>query len=63
MSYRGEPVAEIRPLETRKQKLTQEERDRELERRGVLVGTDAKDPKGSVQGRRIHVPGALERDS
>ena len=35
VSYRGEPVAEIRPLEKRKQTL--EERIRELELRGVLV--------------------------
>ena len=36
VSYRGEPVAEIRPLEKRKQTL--EERIKELELRGVLVG-------------------------
>ncbi len=34
VTYRGEPVAEIRPLEKRAQTL--EKRPRELERRGVL---------------------------
>ncbi len=56
VSYRGEPVAEIRPLE--KPKATIEQRTRDLERRGVLVGS---------RGRRIpfeggvYVPGALKR--
>ena len=56
VSYRGEPVAEIRPLE--KPETTIEQRTRELERLGVLVGP---------RERRIpfeegtHVPGALKR--
>ena len=56
VSYRGEPVAEIRPLETHKQ--TQEERDRELERRGVLVGPRQK--RVPFKGGE-YIPGALER--
>ena len=56
VSYRGEPVAEIRPLEKRKQTL--EERIRELELRGVLVR--AKGPRKSFKMGKP-VPGALER--
>ena len=56
MTYRGEPVAEIRPLEKRAQSL--EERTRELERRGVLWPA-----KGPRKPFKIGdpVPGALER--
>ena len=56
VSYRGEPVAEIRPLEKRKQTL--EERIRELELRGVLVR--AKGPRKPFKMGKP-VPGALER--
>ncbi len=56
VSYRGEPVAEIRPLEKRKQTL--EERIRELELRGVLVGPRKKRTPFKLGER---VPGALER--
>ena len=38
VSYRGEPVAEIRPLQT--SPVTLEERLDELERRGILVRSD-----------------------
>lgn len=54
VSYRGEPVAEIRPLE--KRKLTQEEWDKEMERRGVLVR--AKGPRKPFKVGKP-VPGAL----
>ena len=56
VSYRGEPVAEIRPLEKRKQTL--EERIKELELRGVLVR--AKEPRKPFK-LGTPVPGALER--
>ena len=56
VSYRGEPVAEIRPLEKRKQTL--EERIKELELRGVLVR--AKEPRKPFKLGKP-VPGALER--
>ena len=56
VSYRGEPVAEIRPIKKGAQ--TIEERFAELERRGAL--TRAKDPTMRfVPGEPI--PGALER--
>ena len=55
-TYRGEPVAEIKPLE--KRELTQEEWDREMERRGVLW--PARDPDARIRVGE-HVPGALER--
>ena len=56
VSYRGDPVAEIRPLEKRKQTL--EERIRELELRGVIVGPRKKRTPFRLGER---VPGALER--
>ena len=56
VSYRGEPVAEIRPLGKRKQTL--EERIRELELRGVIVGPRKKRTPFKL-GRPV--PGALER--
>lgn len=56
VSYRGEPVAEIRPLEKRKQTL--EERIREMEMREVLIR--AKGPRKPFKvGKSI--PGALEK--
>ncbi|MFV1988804.1 MAG: type II toxin-antitoxin system Phd/YefM family antitoxin [Gemmatimonadota bacterium] len=56
ISYHGEPVAEIRPIEARK--TTIEERLDELRRRGVLV--PARGPRRPLKGL-YHVPGALER--
>ncbi len=57
ISYRGEPVAEIRPLE-RQPKQTTEERMDELRRRGALV--PAANPRQTFRpvARR---PGALAR--
>ena len=56
VSYRGEPVAEIRPI--RKTKQTQQERLEELERRGELV-------RASEPWRPFEIgkpsPGALDR--
>ena len=56
VSYRGEPVAEVRPIQ--KRPVTMEERTKELERRGVLVGS-----RGPRKPFKVgpHVPGALER--
>ena len=56
VSYRGEPVAEIKPIEPPKTSL--EERMAELERQGVLIR--ARNPGGRFKssGRR---PGALQR--
>ena len=54
VSYRGEPVAEIRPLE---RSTTIEQRTQELERRGVLVGP--REPRTPFEGG-VHVPGALK---
>ena len=54
VSYRGEPVAEIRPL-VRPRSL--EERARELERRGVLVGP--RERRTPFEGG-VFVAGALE---
>ena len=54
VSYRGEPVAEIRPLE---RPTTIEQRTQELERRGVLVGP--REPRIPFEGG-VHVAGALE---
>ncbi len=54
VSYRGEPVAEIRPLQ---QPETIEQRTRELERKGVLVGP--REQRTPFQGG-VYVPGALE---
>ena len=55
VTYHGEPVAEIRPLEERAQTL--KERTQELERRGVIVGPRKKRTPFKL-GK--HVPGALE---
>jgi prevent-host-death family protein len=55
ISYHGEPVAEIRPIE---KKQTLEERLLELEERGVLVpAPGTRKPIKPV----AHVPGALQR--
>ena len=54
VSYRGEPVAEIRPLQ---RAATIEQRTLELERKGVLVGP--REPRVPFEGG-VHVPGALE---
>jgi prevent-host-death family protein len=55
ISYHGEPVAEIRPIE---KKQTLEERLEELERRGVITpATGPRKPFRPV----AHVPGALQR--
>ena len=56
VSYRGKPVAEVRPLQERP--ATIEERTEELERRGVLVGR--REPRVPFRGG-VHVPGALKR--
>jgi prevent-host-death family protein len=56
ISYRGEPVAEIRPLSERPTRL--EERLADLERRGILTPRP-KHRKPIVPG--TPVPGALER--
>ena len=56
VTYRGELVAEIRPLE--KRRMTQEEWDREMERRGVLHR--AKNPNARLKLGK-YVPGALDR--
>ena len=55
VSYRGKPVAEVRPI--RERAVTIEERNEELERRGVLVG-----PRGPRRPFKVgaHVPGALD---
>ena len=56
ISYRGEPVAEIRPL--RRESTDLEERLADLERRGILTPRP-KDPKPIELG--TPVPGALKR--
>ena len=56
VTYRGEPVAEIGPLEKRAQTL--EERTRWLGRRGV--SHSAKDPNARPKLGKC-VPGAMER--
>ena len=56
VSYRGEPVAEIRPIE--KPKTTMEQRTRDLERRGVLIGP--RERRMPFEGG-VHVPDALKR--
>ncbi len=56
VSYRGEPVAEIRPIQERP--ATIEDRTEELERRGVLVGP--REPRVPFEGG-VYVPGALKR--
>ena len=56
ISYRGEPVAEIRSI--RKEPLTIEERLEDLERRGILIRSDeARRSLKEVERR----PGALSR--
>ena len=54
VSYRGEPVAEVRPIQP--EPATIDQRLEDLERRGVLVRSSAR-PAASVARR----PGALER--
>ncbi len=56
ISYRGEPAAEIRPIQPKKQTL--EERLDDLERRGILV--PARDPNAPIRPI-AHRPGALKR--
>ena len=56
ISYRGEPVAEIRPL--RRESTDLEERLADLERRGILTPRP-KNPKPIELG--TPVPGALKR--
>ena len=56
VSYRGEPVAEIRPVE--KAKTAIEQRTQELERRGALSAP--RGPRVAFEGG-VHVPGALKR--
>ena len=56
VSYRGEPVAEIRPIE--KPKTTMEQRTRDMERRGVLIGP--RERRMPFEGG-VHVPDALKR--
>ena len=56
VSYRGEPVAEVRPIQERA--ATIEERLEDLERRGILVGP--REPRTPFEGG-VHVPGALKR--
>ena len=56
VSYRGEPVAEIRPVQNLP--MTIKERLDELERRGILVRSDEpRQPLRAVERR----PGALDR--
>ena len=56
VTYRGEPVAEIRPIEERPRMI--EERLDELRRRGELVGSG--EPRAPLRPV-AHRPGALER--
>lgn len=56
VSYRCEPVAEVRPIQERTE--TVEQRIRELERRGVIVGP--REPRVPFEGG-VRVPGALKR--
>ena len=55
VSYRGEPVAEIRPLTDKRETL--EERLQALERRGVLIPGSGERRFEPIANR----PGALER--
>ncbi len=57
VSYRGEPVAEINPIE-RQRNPTLEQRLRDLEKRGALVRGRAERQALAPVGRR---PGALAR--
>jgi prevent-host-death family protein len=56
VTYRGDPVAEIRPIESDKQPL--ERRLAELEREGALQGRGSREGRLDVIERR---PGALRR--
>ncbi len=56
ISYRGEPAAEIRPIQPKQQTL--EERLEDLGRRGVLA--PASDPNAVIRPI-AHRPGALKR--
>ena len=56
VSYRGDPVAEIRPVAP--PKTSQEERMKDLERRGVLI--PARGPRRGFKSS-AHRPGALKR--
>ena len=56
ISYRGEPTAEIRPIERRKQSI--EECLKQMEREGTL--TRARNPTQPIR-MVARVPGALER--
>ena len=56
ITYHGKPVAEIRPIPKAKQSL--DERVRELEARGVIVGSGKPRSKLRPIARR---PGALKR--
>ncbi len=56
VSYHGDPVAEIKPIE--RPKTSQEERNAELERRGVLIR--ARRPREPFKPS-AHRPGALKR--
>ena len=56
ISYRGEPAAEIRPIQPKEQTL--EERLEDFERRGILV--PARDPNAKIRPI-AHRPGALKR--
>ena len=56
VSYRGEPVAEIKPLDP--PKTSQEERDAELERQGALIRSRGPRRGFKSVARR---PGALKR--
>ena len=55
VSYRGEPVAEVRSIQERP--ATIEERTEELERRGVLL--ESREPRVPFKGG-VYVPGALQ---
>ncbi len=55
ITYRGEPVAEIRPL--MEEKSTLKEHLAELERRGALTPAKSRKPLKPI----AHRPGALER--
>ena len=56
ISYRGKPVAEIRPIAEPSQ--TTEERIRELEARGIIVGSGK--PRARLRPI-VRRPGALKR--
>lgn len=56
ITYRGEPVAEVRPI--REEARTIEERIAEMEQRGVIVGSGRPHGKLRPLARR---PGALKR--